>query len=254
MIRSSISEFDSVYQDETPEEGKPPLSPQNGAESLFLAGLATSKISANALALRLKKASDELRHRTPSVASFRSVLTDDFHTCVDADEFSPMGSPADTDDEATAFTAFTSAKTIKKLSIPEEEVEDRNMPVTTAKPATAPTKAAPKEEGMDVAENVYAKAKDVWAWGKGVPLVGIGLGITEAVAGKVASVAGTDLSKIDEQIKPQLATLDSSVINPAIVAVVGAVMGAAGKTGDFVHPILVKVLSPFGLLKNEPGM
>jgi hypothetical protein len=45
--------------------------------------------------------------------------------------------------------------------------------------------------------------------------------------------------------------LDDGVLNPAIEAIVGTVMGAKGKTEDFVGPILAKLLSPFGLLKDK---
>jgi hypothetical protein len=62
---------------------------------------------------------------------------------------------------------------------------------------TQPVEPTPtKEAGMGVAENVYEKAKDIWAWGKGVPLVSIGFAITEAFVGKAVNVAGTDFETL----------------------------------------------------------
>ena len=124
-----------------------------------------------------------------------------------------------------------------------------SMPTST-KPALKDTsKSAPV---VDVSAGIYEQAKGVWAWGKGVPLVKIGLGVSEAVASKAAQMAGTDLEEVDQMVKPHLKNLDTEILNPAIEKVVEIVLGAAGNTENFVKPIIITVLSPFGLIKNEP--
>lgn len=46
--------------------------------------------------------------------------------------------------------------------------------------------------------------------------------------------------------------LDDGILNPAIAAVVSTVLGAKGKTEEFVMPILTTILAPLGLLKDKP--
>lgn len=252
MIRDTISEMESYDQDDTPVEGQPPLSPAGGAESLFLAGLATSKISADALSTRLRqvqKYPGSVERRSISAASIRSVLTDDFQSCAqfsDDLDFPITDDEHDEEDDTTFFSIFRSSSRQKMNSTTSTSSKKSKNGVKKAVEATP----APKE-GMDVAEHVYEKAKGIWAWGKGVPLVKVGLGITEAVVGKAISVAGTDFETLDKQIKPQLEKFDHEVVDPAIKAVITIVMNAASSTEGFVKPIVIKVLSPFGLIKNE---
>jgi len=252
MLRSTLSDIESVDdQDDTPSTSQPPLSPAGGAESLFLAGLATSEISAESLSLKLRQArkypSSSFGSR--SAASVQSVLTDDFQSCAefsdDPDHF-PITDDEDLDDDTTFFSLFSPKKSPRNMAKSKSSTTTPMSSTTAAKPAPKPVK-----EGVDVAENVYEKAKDVWAWGKGVPLVSIGLGITEAIAGKAVSVVGTDFEKIDKELKPHLANLDHDIFNPAIEKVVTIFLGAAGKTEQTLKPIVIKILSPFGLIKNE---
>ena len=249
MIRDTISEMESFDQDWTPTEGQPPLSPAGGAESLFLAGLATSKISADALSTRLRQAHkypQSIDKRSVSAASIKSVLTDDFQSCAEfSDDLDLLTDDEFLDDETHFFSIFRRPNSSMSSSV--------KSPKVAAKPVTPPPKSAPPapKEQMEIAETVYEKAKGVWAWGKGTPIISIGFGITEAVVGKAVSFAGTDFEKLDKEIKPHLATLDHDVINPTIKKVVGVVLGAAGKTEDVFKPIIIKILSPFGLIKNE---
>jgi hypothetical protein len=164
MIRNTISEEmdeTSFDQDETPWEGQPPLSPAGGAESLFLAGLATSKISADALSTRLRQYTGSIEKRSVSAASIRSVLTDDFQSCVSQQQYSddvdsfpitPIQSDDEHDDDTTFFSIFRTPS--KKMSSSASTSSKKSKPVEPT-----PT----KEAGMDVAENVYEKAKDIWA-------------------------------------------------------------------------------------------
>jgi len=77
------------------------------------------------------------------------------------------------------------------------------------------------------------------------------LGITEGIAGKVVGVAGTDLEEIDGNIKPQLINFDNSILNPAIRAILGIVLNVAGKGEDIFGPIIVSILKPVGLIKDN---
>lgn len=261
MIRDSgVLTLDSrsFDEDDTPTASYPAISPAGGAESLFLAGLVTQNINADRLASKLREAHSQpssVSERSTSGASTWSALTDDFHSCADFSNDDLLLVDSLHDDENSAQTSYYSVHTRK--SVPQEtiiEEPDHEMSTTiTATPAPSyPPPPEPEEHGADVAEHVYENAKGIWAWGKGVPLLSIGLGITEAVFGKAVSVVGTDLEDIDTNIiKPNLATLDGSILNPAIDVVVGAVLGAAGKTEEVFKPIIVTILSPFGLIKNE---
>lgn len=61
-----------------------------------------------------------------------------------------------------------------------------------------------------------------------------------------------NLQSLDAALLDKLHGLDDGVLNPAIAAIVGTIMGAKGKTEDIFGPILSKLLSPFGLLKDKP--
>jgi len=228
-------DYDSEDQEDedSPRAAHPPLSPATGAESLFLAGLATSRISANALAYELRKSSYS------SDRSMFSVATDDFVSAVgNSDDFSI--SPSSDDDY---------------YSQPIPEIDSDSDDETMVKKSTQPTSTIPatpvKESHPDAAAHVYEGAKGVWSWGKGLPVVSIGFGVTEALAGKVAEVAGTNLKDLDGALKPKLVDFDAGVLNPAIEKFVGVVLNAAGKTEDIIKPIVVSVLSPFGLIEAE---
>ena len=45
--------------------------------------------------------------------------------------------------------------------------------------------------------------------------------------------------------------LDDAVLNPAVSAVVGTILGAAGQTESFVKPIITSILKPVGLIKDD---
>ena len=102
---------------------------------------------------------------------------------------------------------------------------------------------------------VYTKAKCIWSWGKGLPLVGSLEGITEAVASKVVSIAGASLSDIDSAVTGVASGLDSSYFNPAISAVVDAIMKGVSKADSTFRPmieaVVPRVLSPLGIKASE---
>ena len=227
-----------------------PLSPQSGAESLFLAGLQTSTVSANVLAEELKR-----QHRPNSTrSSVYSVVTDDFATAVESPD--ELDSINDKEQEISLETIestdfdFYPESSSKAMSA----AVNSSVPTTTepaAKPA--PVVEAPATEGdkIDVASHVYEGVKGAWGWGKGVVVFSPFMGLAEGIANKVVGVVGTDLEEIDGNLKPQIANIDSGILNPAIDAVVGIVLGAVGKTEDIIKPIIFSVLTPFGLIEEE---
>lgn len=251
-----------------PESTHPSLSPASGAESLFLAGLATANISANALAA-------ELRRKTPSFASARSmsersIATDDFVSAIcNPDELNSDLVGDDEFDKSNTHDVIPEIDTDSDAETDEPTPEKTSrglnfdtMPTTSVKAASVntsmpkkdlktPPSSSTEEPHADVATHVYEHVKGAWDWGKGLPVVSTFLGVTEAVAGKVAETAGTSLEQLDGDIIPQLAHLDADVLNPAIANLVGVLMNAAGKTEGTLKPIIIAILSPFGLIKNE---
>ena len=281
----------SVYDDEsTTAEATPtikePLSPPSGAESLFLAGLTASRLSASVVSDQIRSnhsrgrqrsySSDSFRTTGSMVSSMRSVATDDFMSCV--------GSQTDMDDLLLLDEINSQQPPSRFLMIPEleegtehdttddsidkiinDDNNNDNMATTYVNSkygTTSSTKKAPlksstnstsSEGGMkvDAAEVVYGKAKDVWAWGKTVPVVSFFVDTTEKVATKALGVAGTDFGTLDIKIAEELAKLDTGVLNPAIEAIAKAVISAAGKSEDTLKPFIISILKPLGMIKSD---
>jgi hypothetical protein len=83
----------------------------------------------------------------------------------------------------------------------------------------------------DVASHLYEGAKGAWAWSKcHIPLASLWMGLTESFANSVIQTSlGRNLNEVDQTIiKPHIAGFDSDLLNPAIHAVVEAIM----KEGD----------------------
>eukprot|EP00980_Cylindrotheca_fusiformis_P028889 scaffold22668_cov161-Cylindrotheca_fusiformis.AAC.6 len=230
-----------------------PLSPASPFESLFLAGLTPSHISADTLAQELRR--NRSANTTSSLQSANTVATDDF--------LSAVGNPDDLDSTLDDDQSFSKPRT---QSIPEldadtsDEEQEQETMSTKVSSSSIPTPMGAKksppgssseEPHPDAAANVYEGAKGVWAWGKGVPVFSPFMGIAEAVAGKALGVAGTNLEEVDGTIKPHLKNLDNGVLNPAIHKVVDIMMGAAGKTEEMIKPIIVILLTPFKMLEQE---
>ena len=142
MIRDTISEMESFDQDWTPTEGQPPLSPAGGAESLFLAGLATSKISADALSTRLRQAHkypQSIDKRSVSAASIKSVLTDDFQSCAEfSDDLDLLTDDEFLDDETHFFSIFRRPNSSMSSSVKSPKVAAKPAPAQRAAKAVAP--------------------------------------------------------------------------------------------------------------------
>jgi len=203
------------------------LSPANGAEALFMSGLKTSTISANALASELRKNQPRSLRSSFRSSSASTTATDDFHSTFD-----------NVDDLEQFYTYNPDQQPIYELD------EDSKM-------STAASKINVDEVNVDAAAHVYETAKNVWGWGKEQMIISNFLGIAEGIAGKIVSVAGTDLEEIDGKLKPELSKFDSGILNPAIKAVLGIILNAAGKGEEVFKPIVVSILKPLGLLESK---
>lgn len=116
-----------------------------------------------------------------------------------------------------------------------------------AGPAKKTTSAPKKDEEahFDVAQNIYGATKDVWSWGKTVPVVSNVLGMTEFIALKALHVVAMDFVNVDDGIKSQVEKLDDALLTPAISAVWGFVEPAVGAADDFViKPVNAMVVKP----------
>eukprot|EP00546_Thalassionema_frauenfeldii_P015515 CAMPEP_0178932070 /NCGR_PEP_ID=MMETSP0786-20121207/22366_1 /TAXON_ID=186022 /ORGANISM="Thalassionema frauenfeldii, Strain CCMP 1798" /LENGTH=252 /DNA_ID=CAMNT_0020609227 /DNA_START=540 /DNA_END=1298 /DNA_ORIENTATION=+ len=218
---SNASSFDDEFDDHRS------VSPLNAAESFFLSPqLRTNQISANALASELRQRTSS-RYGRSSRSGVSTIATDDFH--------SAAGSEAGINERYNIITNRSADAFFGKDIIIEQ---DENM--------------ASSNDDIDVAQNVYGKAKDIWAWGKDLPVVGFFEGVTESVAGKVVEMAGTTLSDLDKDfIAPKLADFDTSFLNPIVEKIVEALM-AGGARG---HELMAYVGKPLGLIEAEekPG-
>lgn len=147
------------------------------------------------------------------------------------------------DSDVLAFTKNTTSRTLPNQSRRETEYHDTQQIMSTA--ATETTMH------IDPAEKAYDAAKGVWAWGKGVFFIKPFLGIAEAVAGKAVSMTGSSLEDIDHAIMPKLQEWDDSLLNPALQAIVGTILGAVKKSEDIIKPVVFAILKPIGLIKED---
>jgi len=107
------------------------------------------------------------------------------------------------------------------------------------------TKEDEEEAHFDIAQNVYGTAKNVWAWGKTIPIITTLLGLTETIATKVLDTTiHMDLPAIDENgVKSQLKKLDDDIVTPAILAVWKIIEPAIAKGVEMVvKSVLTEVL------------
>lgn len=262
----------------------PPPSPPRAAERLFLSDLVTRSISAAALAQELHRGGAHHRPQQHAASSSlwtgTSVNTGDFAsaagwvTAVDdsdsifGESLPPISASSDTltipfaesddDDDSNYDNIFKKdvlSRNYDLSEVNEDTFHDSKMATVTPSKAKAPapTKFFPTEAPthVDAAEKVYDTAKGVWAWGKGMTVIKPFLGLAEGVAGKVVGIAGSNLSSIDGAVVGQLHSLDDKMLNPAIAAILGAFLGAAGKAEDILKPIIVAILKPLGLIKNS---
>jgi hypothetical protein len=241
-----------------------PASPAGPAERLFFTEmLATDTISAAALAQQIHQS-----HRS-FIQSAASVYTDDF---VSARGNGSVLSSSDGDDDGLTPFDFDDTTTDENSPFDSDVLAFTNTTTTTttnrnlsytANQSQSPketefydtnemtTEASETDMHVDAAEKVYDTAKGAWAWGKGVMIFSPFLGLTEAVAGKIVSIAGSSLEDLDHAIIPKLQEVDDSLLNPAMQAVVKTVLSAFHKSEDIIKPIIIAILKPIGLIKED---
>ena len=67
----------------------------------------------------------------------------------------------------------------------------------------------------EVAQNVYGITKDVWEWGKNIPLLGGVLDLTEFTTNKLLEIT-IQVNDIDDILQPNLKKVDDHIVNPLI--------------------------------------
>ena len=262
-----------------------PVSPPRAAERIFLSDLTVQNIAACDLAEHIHRSGSSTssssqrsyRHRSVNLSIATSANKTDWASATGADDDSlfsdatpklhptstrttdtlqtPFSSPESTDEESAYEKFFKKdvlSKKIRDLSeVDEETYLDSDM-ATPSSTTSTPGKFFPSEapQHLDAAEKVYDTAKGVWAWGKSVVVFKPFLGLTEAMAGKFVGIMGSDLASVDGIVVDKIHEIDDSLLNPAIAAILGALLGAAGKSEDILKPLIVSILKPLGLIKD----
>lgn len=155
-------------------------------------------------------------------------------------------------------TSTDVAPTVEATPAPAPAAEEAPKKEPQAAPATAVTTNAEEEAHFDVAQTAYGAAKDVWAWGRTVPVLTNILGVTEAVASKVLdTTVHMDLPAIDEKgLTPQLKRLDDDLITPVVLAVWKIIEPAVAKGEEMVvkpvmKEVVPRVLAPLGMFGDK---
>jgi hypothetical protein len=148
-----------------------------------------------------------------------------------------------------------------EVTMPATKKTTKAATATKAAPVAPATKAAPikEEPHFDVTQTIYTQIKDIWAWGKTVPVVEALLGITETVAAKLLDITfHTNLPAIDNDVaKPNLKKLDDSVVTPAVLAVWGIIEPAMSKGDEMIvkpvmKEVVPKIMDVLPLGKKDP--
>ncbi|KAG7369879.1 hypothetical protein IV203_027625 [Nitzschia inconspicua] len=181
-----------------------------------------------------------------------SALQELDHT---AEEFSPAKATQATDSSSSPSTSNKASTSEEDLPVSEYKLVapyDEVSPSTTDK--TKVTFALPEKESNaktcdepDLVTHMYEGVKGAWTWSKShIPLANIWMGLTESIANSVLEVAtGNNLHKMDEKvIQPHLSGLDTNLLNPAIHALVEAVMNSDSKDKNPLRSILFAILRP----------
>lgn len=161
--------------------------------------------------------------------------------------------PPETSDCTVKEIVVEGASDSKKpdLSYIPELTEEATMEMEMDSPVSESLVEDQNTMQIDAAETVYDKAKDVWAWGKGLPIVSPFLGIAEGVVGKFVGIAtGQSLDSLDRNVTDQLQIFDDAVLNPAIYRLVQVILKLSGETEKVLKPYIIQVLTPLGLIKT----
>ena len=134
-------------------------------------------------------------------------------------------------------------------------------PVPEATPTTTAEVIVEKKDSephFDIAQNIYGCTKDIWAWGKTIPVLSNVLDLTEGATAKVLDITiHMDLPSIDQNVVvPHAKKLDDVVITPAICAVWGIVCPAVEKGEEMIvkpvmSEVVPRILGPLGLLEKK---
>ena len=252
-----------------------PLKQQKNPSSQVSLATNTSFATANDTAtLRTSAAAEEEEHNnlTPSATSY----------FVDSSDEETQESLAFTNDPLSVLSRnLQDNVTPKEISFENSSNNNPEETIIMSDPATTvvvePTPTVPEatvteeiteivtvdddddsQPHFDVAQNVYGCTKDVWAWGKTVPVLSNVLGLTEGATAKVLDVTiHMDLPTIDQDVVvPNMKKLDDVVITPTICKVWGIISPAVEKSDEMiVKPVMTEVvpriLAPLGLLEEK---
>lgn len=265
---SSINDDDRGSCDNEDDDLHPTVSPHTGAEHLFLHGLEAQQISAYALAQQIHR-----QLRFDATAGTATVATEDYATAYGGSsvasfpESTPTHQSSSHHNHTSSYLAATTepshsafdfgrdalAHTRNDLpysqsSSPYSDNNDQRFYDANTMSNDTTTTTTPKP---DAAEKVYDAAKSAWGWGKSVAILSPFLGLAETVATKAVALAGTDLTTLDTSINTQLESLDGKYLNPAIAALVAALVGTATKSEELLKPLLQALLHPVQLIQGS---
>jgi len=210
-----------------------PLSPATPAEQFFLPKFNSSNISAFALAANLKHIHKTSGKRSTNT-SIASVTSDDFHSCA----------------EYIDYEAPKNISVIKEDFLEEQSFYSLGSPETAIMVDTKTENSI--KVALDPSQHLYGGIKNVWGFGSTFVLTKPFAKVTEAVASKFLDMAtGMEFSGVDEEVKPKLAEIDDTYLNPAISHVVKLMEPVVKKMQGIVHPIAEQVLSTVGFKQIE---
>lgn len=99
-------------------------------------------------------------------------------------------------------------------------------------------KSTSSSSSPEVVQNVYGITKDVWEWGKNIPLLGGVFGLTEFTTNKLLEIT-IQVNDIDDILQPNLKKVDDHIVNP-LIGVLSPVLSIGEEV--IVKPVLHIVL------------
>ena len=99
-------------------------------------------------------------------------------------------------------------------------------------------KSTTSSPSPEVVQNVYGITKDVWEWGKNIPLLGCVFGLTEFTTNKLLEIT-IQVNDIDDILQPNLKKVDDHIVNP-LIGMVSPVLSIGEEV--IVKPVLYLVL------------
>ncbi|KAL7468480.1 hypothetical protein ACHAXS_008718, partial [Conticribra weissflogii] len=142
--------------------------------------------------------------------------------------------------ETLPVAASITADTTTTMTAPIPETKPTAIETLPPKPSPSPPTSPPEElqeeAHFDLAQQVYGATKNIWSWGKTVPVLSNLLGLTEHVAaGILDKTVKMKLETVDSDVAvPKLKELDDRVVTPVILAVWRIVGPVVGKGEEMV--------------------